>query len=486
MQKRPRVVVLGESVLDIWWSGSCQRLCPEGPAPVVEVEDCVIAPGAAANTAANLAVLGAHVEIVSAVGDDDAGRSLREEMRCYGVETTHLITTGGTTPTKQRIRAGEHVLLRIDRGDGGGSAPSETALLAAGLESALRNAEALVVSDYRRSYAHRPVLDMLRRARTSLSLVVVDAHHLGRWRDLYPDVVTPNESEATALLLDCGAAPRGRSRIDFFGRHRHRLARATGADAVVVTLDGDGVLLLDGDRPAYHTQTRQAPAQNCAGAGDTFTAAMTVGLLAGLTRREAVDYAQSAADVVTAQPGTSVCSPDQIQHRFEPVNHPAISHDQLARRVAGHRSAGQRIVFTNGCFDVLHSGHVAYLNEAKTIGDVLIVAINSDDGIRKLKGPDRPVNTARDRAAVLSALGCVDYVTVFDGNTPAPLIQRLRPDIYAKGGDYTVDMLSEAAVVRRYGGEVRILGYVPDHSTTELIQRVRGDDIVRASAGPAG
>ena len=275
--------------------------------------------------------------------------------------------------------------------------------------------------------------------RLRLPLRVIDAHDLTPWRTLYPDLITPDEAEATALLRDGATVPTGPARAEFFAGHRRELLRTSGATIVAVTLDRDGVLLLDGDKPAFRTHTHPARPENCAGAGDTFTAAMTIGLVRGMSSAEATQYGQLAADIATAQPGTSVCTAPEVERRVDATAGPLISHGELARRITDHRLAGRRIVFTNGCFDVLHRGHVAYLTEAKAEG----------------------------------ALSCVDYVTAFDGDTPEPLLLRLQPDVYAKGGDYTVDMLTEASVVQSYGGDVRILGYVADHSTTDTIARIR-------------
>ncbi|MBV9352845.1 MAG: D-glycero-beta-D-manno-heptose 1-phosphate adenylyltransferase [Mycobacterium sp.] len=469
--KAPRVVVLGDCVLDVWLSGTCRRLCREGPAAVVDVQRSAVHPGAAANTAANLAALGARTEIVTAIGDDDVGASLLHELHRYGVVTERAVMVSGQTPSKSRVIAGNQILLRFDQGNGSSGAASEAARLADQLTAALQTADALVICDYGSGVVDPLILAAVHEARPAVPLLVVDGHNLAAWRSLRPDMVTPSAAESTALLPD--AHLDGRPRPDFFVENRRGLAAATGAATVVVTLDSDGVLLLDGDRPAYRTTTRPAREENCAGAGDTFTAAMTIGLLQGMSAVEAIEYGQLAADVVTAQPGTSVCMKAELDDRITASNGAPIPPDELIRRVTGHRKAGHRIVFTNGCFDVLHRGHVAYLKEAKEAGDVLIVAINSDQSVRRLKGADRPINSAADRAAVLGELSCVDYVTVFDGETPAPLIQQLQPDIYVKGGDYTADMLPEAPVVRSYGGELRMLGYVANHSTTDTIARIR-------------
>jgi rfaE bifunctional protein nucleotidyltransferase chain/domain len=240
----------------------------------------------------------------------------------------------------------------------------------------------------------------------------------------------------------------------------------------VVTLDRDGALLLANGIPPLRTWARPAPDNHTAGAGDTFVAALTLGAASGVPLPTSVELAQAAADVVVHRPGTAVCSTRELTVRLG--DHDDLSHhDELARIVAEHRAAGKRIVFTNGCFDVLHRGHVAYLNQAKQLGDVLVVALNDDDSVRRLKGATRPVNTVADRAAVLLGLSCVDHVTTFGQDTPAELIRLLRPEIYAKGGDYTPDMLTETPVVQQCGGDVRILGYVSNQSTSAVIARIR-------------
>jgi rfaE bifunctional protein nucleotidyltransferase chain/domain/rfaE bifunctional protein kinase chain/domain len=472
--KPPRIAVLGDSVLDVWLSGTCHRLSREGPVPVVDVDRRVAVPGAAANTGANLAAMGAQVDIVTAVGDDPAGESLLGQLRRHSVGVNHVtIIPGWVTPSKYRVVAADHTLVRFDYGGRRRHQQSHVVEVLNELDAAVKTSDALVICDYNSMVAELSVSGVWQRLRPTVPLLVIDAHDIARWQGLHPDVVTPNAAEAFAVISDRGPLPQGPARLDFFTEHRELLRRASGAATVVVTLDRDGAVLLDGDIPAYRTWARSAPEEHCAGAGDTFTAAMTVGLLNGWSAARATDYAQAAADVVTGQPGTAVCGGAEIP---QPSGSPLqvwTGHDELAQRVAAHRQAGRRIVFTNGCFDVLHRGHVTYLREAKAAGDVLVVAINSDDGVSRLKGPDRPINAAGDRAAVLSALGCVDFVTIFDEDTPASLIRRLRPDIYVKGGDYNVDMLSEATIVHSYGGQVRMLSYIADHSTTETIQRTR-------------
>jgi rfaE bifunctional protein nucleotidyltransferase chain/domain len=295
---------------------------------------------------------------------------------------------------------------------------------------------------------------------------------------LRPDLATPNAQEA-ARLLDL-RLPGGQDRVEAVTRHREALRDATGARAVVVTLDRDGTVMFSADGGTHRTWARPAAEKQASGAGDTFVAALTVARSAGLPLTASLDLAQAAADVVVHQPGTSVCSTAQLSRYLASFADTALGIDELALELEAHRSQGQRIVLTNGCFDVLHKGHTRYLNQAKQLGDILVVALNSDASVRKLKGPGRPINTEADRAAVIAALSCVDYVTVFDTPTASPLIRRLRPDVYAKGGDYTPEMLEETGAVEECGGRVAILDYVAERSTSAVVNRIRAGE----GAGP--
>lgn len=469
---RARVVVLGDSVLDLWLWGRSERLCREAPVPVVDVDRSTPVPGGAANTAANLAALGAAVTLVSLAGADERGETLRTALRDAGVDTEHLLASPRrATVAKCRVVAGEQIMVRFDDGDREPADEDEIARLLGGLPALLAAADAVVVCDYDGAVAER-VREELVRHRDTLPLLIVDTHHPARWRALRPDVVTPNADEA-AEALGVTLLPGGPSRVELFDRHRDRLFDITGAGAAVVTLDRDGAVLLDGARPAHRTWAEPVAESQSSGAGDTFVAALTLALVEGLPLTAAVEVAQAAADVVVHQPGTTACSTGQLRDRLGRTGSAVLAARDLALAVDEHRRAGRRIVFTNGCFDVLHAGHVAYLNEAKGLGDVLIVAVNSDGSVRRLKGPDRPVNTDADRAAVLAALSCVDHVVVFEEDTPAELIRAVRPDLYVKGGDYRPEMLPETPIVHDYGGEVRVLGYLADRSTSAVIERIR-------------
>ncbi|MBM7492121.1 rfaE bifunctional protein nucleotidyltransferase chain/domain [Micromonospora luteifusca] len=252
----------------------------------------------------------------------------------------------------------------------------------------------------------------------------------------------------------------------------------TGADVVAVTLDTEGAVVGGADGEPRRSHSTPVPASHAVGAGDAYLAAMTLALAADAPLPTAAQLAQLAATITVSDTGTCVCRREDLltalNQPTETISHPAVvGGDELDAIVTEYREAGRSVVFTNGCFDVLHRGHVRYLEQARALGDLLIVAVNSDDSVRRLKGPDRPVNPVEDRAALLAALACVDHVVVFEEDSPAALIEAVRPDIYVKGGDYPPELVPEAPLVRRLGGQVHTLGYVPDRSTSAIIERIR-------------
>ncbi len=374
--------------------------------------------------------------------------------------------------TKTRVTAEEQMLLRIDAGD---TAPldeeAERAIIQA-LTDEVSDCAAVVACDYDLGVFTNAVVRQLADLRSRLPLFVVDAHHLARWRSLRPDLTVPNADEAVAVL-GLTLPDDARRRLTTLEQRRDALAERTGSRLVVVTLDRDGAVLFAPGRPSYRTWARPVRNDRAAGAGDTFCAALTLATCAGLPAAAAVEFAQAAADVAVHSQGTAICSAEQLRAQIAGHQDSMLDAAGLDGAVSRYRAVGARIVFTNGCFDVVHRGHVTYLNEAKRLGDVLVVGLNSDDSVARLKGLGRPVNCAADRAAVLTALSCVDHVVVFEEDTPADILRRVRPDVYVKGGDYTPEMLPEADVVRGYGGDLVILDYVPDHSTTAVLDRIR-------------
>jgi rfaE bifunctional protein kinase chain/domain/rfaE bifunctional protein nucleotidyltransferase chain/domain len=475
------VTVVGDLMLDGWWLGRSERMTREAPAPVVEVTERRYAPGGAGNTAMNLAALGAHVRMVGVAGDDEAGHLLAELLAAAGVDVGGLLLSpAAQTVTKNRVLSGDQILLRIDDVPAAPYADELRQQLAERVPAALAAADVLLVCDYGSGALAGPVTERLAAAERP-PLTVVDAHQVAAWSSVRPDLVTPNAAEAFAAL---GRATPRSDRAGVLAAAATELRARTGAAELVVTLDRDGTLVLPAAGSYARTQAQPSTERQASGAGDTFVAALALARAAGLELAIAAEVAQAAADVVVQRFGTSVCTTEDLAARLAArataelqaevvATDGVLDQETLLRRVAQERAAGRRIVVTNGCFDVLHRGHVSYLGQAAQLGDVLVVAVNSDDSVRRLKGPDRPINSTADRAGVLAALSCVDYVTVFDTDTPIPLLERLRPDVYTKGGDYSPDMLEETEVVRRHGGEVQIMGYVSSVSTSAVLQRIR-------------
>lgn len=469
------MTVIGDAILDRWWMGGSRRLSREAPAPVVELATRLEAPGGAANTAMNLCAMGADVRLAAVIGADAAGDRLLELLTAAGVDVTAVVRSDlARTVTKTRIVADEQVLVRVDEPPLTLDAPARSRLARAlgdAAAQATEDAVALVVSEYSAGPLSEACMGLLQRMPRPRH-VIVDAHDPAAWRWMAPDVVVPNEQETAGLLGQSLGA--GGARVDAAVAAADRLLERSGAGAVVVTLDRDGALLLRADAAPVVTHTSPVAEKYASGAGDTFTAALAAALAADADLEEATRLAQLAADVATRHLGTTVCSADDLESELTSPRHAVLSAAALTAAVAHDRADGRRIVFTNGCFDVLHFGHTSYLRQARGLGDRLIVAVNSDASVRRLKGPTRPVNPEGDRAAIVAALECVDYVTVFEGDTPIPLLEAIRPDVYVKGGDYSPEMLEESGVVQAYGGEVKMVGYVPAHSTTELVERIRG------------
>jgi len=469
-----RVVVLGEAMLDSYVRGSAERLSREAPVPIVALERRIDAPGGAGNTAVNVAALGGRPILVSALGADEDGDRLIDALRARDVACGEIVRPPGrATIAKERVLADGQMLVRLDSGSLGPiDAETEDALIAR-LSAAHGIADAVIVSDYDYGVVTPRLLAVLGELQAARPLpLVVDARDPSRYRRLGITAVKPNYAEATRLLGE--RELRGtEARVHQIGTHGERLLELTGARIVAVTVDTDGAFVFERDHPPYRTYSRPNSHSRAAGAGDTFVAALTLGLATGASTTDAAELASSAAAVVVAEDGTTACTARALEESISTVGKRIPDRHRLAARLAFLRAQGQRIVFTNGCFDILHRGHIAYLNRAKALGDVLIVGVNSDRSVGRLKGPDRPINGLDDRLHVLEALSCIDFVVPFEEDTPVELLRVVRPHVFVKGGDYTLDSLPEAPVVTALGGTVQILPYVEDRSTTRIIDRVR-------------
>lgn len=474
------LLVVGDVMLDAYLEGVSTRLCPEAPVPVVAVSRQAEAPGGAGNVAVNASALGARVTLLGAVGADAAGTTVRQALAGWSIVSAGLLVDPSRrTLTKRRVIGNDQMMLRFDEGSTEPLAGAAEEALLAALARAYRAADAVVVADYGYGVLTRRVREAIGRLqRESPRILLVDTKSFDAYRGLGITVAKPNYEQA--LRLTGMPAPAGWGRARVISERAPRLLERTGARTVVVTLDADGALVLERGSAPHRALARPMRQARAAGAGDTFGCVFALALAAGGDAAAAADLASVAAGVVVAKDGTAPCEIGELREALRgPAKH---VHDrvQLAAQLESARRRGERIVLTSGCFDLLHRGHIRYLNRARELGDLLVVGLNSDDGVRRLKGPGRPINGLDDRAEVLAGLSCVDHIVCFDEDTPAELIRALRPHVFVKGGDYTRESLPEGPVVEELGGVVRILPLVEDRSTTGIIRRIRAGDASHA------
>jgi D-beta-D-heptose 7-phosphate kinase / D-beta-D-heptose 1-phosphate adenosyltransferase len=467
-----KVLVIGELMLDVYLNGTSRRICREAPVPVVNVEKRTDVPGAAANTAINLAALGAQTTFLTITGRDSDSETVLALLKDVGVDTACILRDPSRqTITKKRVVAEGQLLLRYDAGSVEAAADDFERQLIRHLETLYPLMDAILISDYGYGVVTDKVIEMLKALQEQQpKLLVIDSKNLERFRDLQPSVVKPNYQEA-AQLLNFDKQPEG-ERADQVLTYEQDILDITGARVVALTMDTEGAVIFERGEAPYRTFAKAVPGSKTAGAGDTYVSVLALAFSLGLSTPEAANLATVAAHVVVNKEGTACCSAYELMSAFKPAK--VIGNlDDLRLQVEEYRQQEQRIVFTNGCFDILHVGHITYLAQAKERGDILIVGVNSDQSVRQLKGKGRPINTLEDRMRVLAALDCVDHVIAFNESTPIELIKVIQPDCYVKGGDYSKASLPEAPIVEALGGKVEILPYVMERSTTAVIRKIR-------------
>ena len=454
---RPTLVVVGDTLLDADVEGTAERICPDAPVPVLDATGQRQRPGGAGLAALLAARAGHHVVLLTALGADPPARLLAD-LLASRVEMVRMPLRGATV-CKTRIRAGGQSLLRIDSGDGRAAAGP----VGSRAHEALRRCDAVLVADYGRGVAANPTVRGALAELAGRVPVVWDPHPKGAMPVPGCRLATPNEAEALGFASAAGFADgEGTSTA---------LREVWRCAALAVTLGARGALLSTPDacEVVPVPDTAAPPGQDTCGAGDAFAAAAAGALLHGAGPREAVTAAVDAAARFVASGGAAALdAPAAVSAMVRPGT--GCTALDVAARL---RSARSRLVATGGCFDLLHPGHLGLLRAARALGDGLVVCLNSDESVRRRKGPGRPIVPAADRVAMLEALEPVDAVAVFDEDTPAALLELLRPDVWVKGGDYAVANLPEADVVRRHDGEIVIIPMVEGYSTSRLVSAVR-------------
>jgi D-beta-D-heptose 7-phosphate kinase/D-beta-D-heptose 1-phosphate adenosyltransferase len=470
----PRVLVVGDVMLDNYVWGACDRVSPEAPVQVVRVARESLSLGGAGNVVANLAALGAEPDFVALTGHDTAREQLLAALQSCGARTDGLVAAEHRpTTVKKRIVAGAQQIARVDYEDTSPiDASLEQQLLSAALER-IPWASVVVLSDYGKGVlTPHLTAGVIAAARAAGVPVLIDPKGQDYSKYRGATLITPNRKEAAMAL---GRSLPDRNSVKEGGRE---LRSSLDLEAALITLSDEGMALFQQDRETFlPTEAREV--FDVTGAGDTVIASLAFMVAHGRPLPDACRFANAAAGIVVGKIGSATVTTDEIRRvmnrRPGSDEQKVLEVEALVERVQTLRAQGKRIVFTNGCFDVLHRGHVNYLRQARALGDLLIVALNSDDSVARLKGPERPVNPLSDRAGVVGAIECVDIVTSFADDTPAALIRAVQPDVLVKGGDYRADDVVGADVVRQRGGRVKILSFLDGRSTTRTLQRMAGE-----------
>lgn len=466
-----KILVIGDAILDSYIMGTTDKLCREAPAPVVQVEERHDHCGGAANTAINVKALGGDALFLSVVGTDDAGRRLCRELAAKGLSAENILADPErVTISKKRICAHSNILLRLDDGTSGPLGGSMGVRFEDRLAILFEQCEAVILSDYGYGLISDSVVELLGELRRKRSIpLIVDAKEPLKFSRLRPTAVKPNYDEMVELLKIPKLKENRRSQI---AAQADRLLALTCARYVIATLDAEGSMLFEEGRTPCVIPSVPGNSRRTIGAGDTFVAAVTLALSAGAAADTACRIGSAAASVVMEKEGTGVCSHGELQCYFNGNRKFVRDLASLEARVRELKAEHKRVVFTNGCFDILHKGHVNFLRQAKAMGEILIVGLNTDRSISKIKGFDRPINTLEDRIEVLSSLSCVDYLISFEGESPDQMLRVLKPDLFVKGATYTADSLPEADVIREIGAELKIIPFVEDSTTENLLERI--------------
>ncbi|USR77625.1 bifunctional D-glycero-beta-D-manno-heptose-7-phosphate kinase/D-glycero-beta-D-manno-heptose 1-phosphate adenylyltransferase HldE [Photobacterium damselae] len=461
------VLVVGDVMLDRYWNGPTGRISPEAPVPVVKVEQIEERPGGAANVAMNIAALGGKARLVGLTGIDEQAKALTEKLNSINVSCDFVSVPNYPTITKLRVMSRGQQLIRLDFEEGFHNVDPE--MIISRIDQSLGQVKAVIFSDYAKG-ALEHVQTMIQRARQAGVAVLVDPKGTDFERYRGATLLTPNLSEFEAVVgktrSDDELVTKGLELIERFD-----------LEALLVTRSEHGMTLLQKGQEPLHMPTQAQEVYDVTGAGDTVISVLAASLSAGKSLADSCKLANAAAGVVVGKLGTSTLSTIELTnaiHGSQDSGFGVVTESQLKAAVAAARARGEKVVMTNGCFDILHAGHVAYLNEAAKLGDRLIVAVNSDASVQALKGPGRPVNPEERRMAVLAGLGAVDWVVPFSEETPQRLISEVLPTLLVKGGDYKPEEIAGGKEVIAAGGEVKVLNFEDGCSTTEIINAIRG------------
>ncbi len=462
-----RVLVVGDLMLDRYWHGGTSRISPEAPVPVVHVNQNEERAGGACNVALNIATLGAKCTVMGLCGDDEAAGTLENLLQDAGVDSQFVRMPENATVTKLRVMSRHQQLMRLDFEDG--FIGQDLSRLEQSFEAQLQDHNIVVCSDYGKG-SLRNVKRLIELCGEKNIPVLVDPKGTDFEKYSGANLITPNLSEFEAVAGTCESE-------DDLVEKANALSEKFNIDALLVTRSEHGMSLMQQDYDPLHIPTQAREVFDVTGAGDTVISTLAASLGAGVSLERAMVLANLAAGVVVAKSGTACVSLRELENAITQntsnTEHGILEEAELYPLLDRCRARGETIVMTNGCFDILHAGHVTYLEQASEMGDRLLVAVNIDETVRRLKGADRPVNKVENRMRMLAALRCVDWVVAFSEDEPTRLICDLSPDILVKGGDNDPDTIPGGDCVREAGGQVMVLTYVDGISTTKIIDSIK-------------
>lgn len=462
---KAKILVAGDMMLDRYWSGQASRISPESPVPVVRISNSDEKPGGAGNVAANISAMGGEGRLVGIIGKDEAGEALVRALDKQRVPHALVCSEQAKTVTKLRVISRHQQMIRLDFEETISEHLDEIFL--GKVRENISDMKALIISDYGKGTIQSPQ-KLIELAQHYHIPVLVDpkGHDFERYRGA--TLLTPNRGEFERVM---GVANNDQELV----QKAEEALRRYELKAILVTRSEEGMTLVQLGSDPVHLAAQAKEVFDVTGAGDTVIAMIALSLAIGLNLEQAIFYANLAAGIAVTKLGAASVTPPELRaeiNRLHGTSTGVVDEAQLITLLNDARSQGEKIIMTNGCFDILHIGHIQYLKKAKSLGDRLIVAVNSDESVRQLKGSNRPINGLEERMAILSELECIDWVVPFSELTPLRLIQMIRPDVLVKGGDYTPEEVVGREVLATYGGEVKIIEYVKGFSTSELINHI--------------
>jgi D-beta-D-heptose 7-phosphate kinase / D-beta-D-heptose 1-phosphate adenosyltransferase len=471
-KERPRVLVIGDLILDEYLWGSMNRISPEAPVPILETKSENLSLGGAANVANNLAALGCEVYLIGAIGQDEKGDRLLQLIQEKGIHTEGIFRfVHRPTTSKMRIIAHNQQILRIDKEDNRPITEGTEKKIIQFTNQILPEMAGVICSDYQKGVlTEKVVKNLMHRAQNAKKNVIVDPKSSDFSLYKGATVLTPNQKEVERSV------PIKVNSDEDLERAAEYLLNLTRGEALLVTRGKDGMTLYGNKEKPVDIPTVAKEVYDVTGAGDTVVSVFAMALFVGFNFRDAAWLSNMAGSIVVGKVGTAVVTLNEIneflQEELLRTSHTILELEELKKLVSLAKSTGKSVVFTNGCFDLIHGGHIEFLQKAKSLGDILVIGLNSDSSVRSLKGDGRPIKTQQERANILSALRTVDYITIFDESTPEHLISEIRPDILVKGDDYNIDEVVGREIVEGYGARVELIPIVKGLSTTSTVEQI--------------